>query len=73
VRVHLGDDLCDRLEARDKDCGWPLKDTLARIGEQGGILPLRTLPDNQAPVRRIKEYHRGGRKRRARLGGQRPL
>jgi 3,4-dihydroxy 2-butanone 4-phosphate synthase/GTP cyclohydrolase II len=57
VRVHLGDDLCDRLEARDEDCGWPLKDTLARIGEQGGVLVLlRTRPDNQALVRRIKEY-----------------
>lgn len=58
VRVHLQDTLCDVFDARRDDCGWPLRDALRRIAEEGaGVAVLLRKPEEAADlVRRVRDY-----------------
>jgi len=58
VRVHLQNDLCDMFQPLKEDCGWPLRDALARIAaEPSGVLVLlRARSDHQELLRRIRTY-----------------
>lgn len=63
VRVHLHDALADGLPVENQNFGWPLRDALRRIGEEGrGVaVILRWNESNDSLVSRIKA-----------LGGERP-
>jgi 3,4-dihydroxy 2-butanone 4-phosphate synthase/GTP cyclohydrolase II len=45
VRVHLQNTLSDALGVRWPDLGWPLRDALARIAREGGVLVLLRHPE----------------------------
>ena len=63
VRVHLHDALADGLPVENQNFGWPLRDALRRIGEEGrGVaVILRWNESNDSLVSRIKA-----------LGGEQP-
>lgn len=56
VRVHLENALCDLLPSSSADCGWPLRDALRRIAEQGcGVaVVLRKCESPADLVKRIR-------------------
>jgi 3,4-dihydroxy 2-butanone 4-phosphate synthase / GTP cyclohydrolase II len=58
VRVHMADTLCDILQVRRGDCGWPLRDVLSRIVQAGAgvvvILRKGELPGEL--IQRIRDY-----------------
>jgi len=56
VRVHLHDALADGLPVENQNFGWPLRDALRRIGEEGkGVaVILRWNESNDSLVSRIK-------------------
>lgn len=58
VRVHLENTLCDLFGNQRGDCGWPLRDALCRIADEGkGVaIILRQQEDADNLIRRIKEY-----------------
>ena len=57
VRVHLENPLCDVLPSSSRDCGWPLRDAIRRIGEDGrGVAVILRQKDNPRElVRRIRD------------------
>ncbi len=57
VRVHLENTLCDLLPSSSKECGWPLRDALRRIGEEGqGVAVVLRKPESSRDlVRRIRQ------------------
>lgn len=57
VRVHLENTLCDVLPSASRDCGWPLRDAIRRIGEegQGVAVILRQKDDPRLLVRRVRD------------------
>lgn len=57
VRVHLQNTLCD-LFGNQRDCGWPLRDAMRRINEegQGVVIVLRQQEDADKLARHIKDY-----------------
>lgn len=57
VRVHLANSLCD-LFGNQRDCGWPLRDALCRIAEEGAgvAIILRQQEDAEQIIRHIKDY-----------------
>ena len=57
VRVHLADALCDIPGGTLNGCGWPLRDAMRRIGEEGhGVVVILRKPDDaNALVRRIRD------------------
>ncbi len=58
VRVHMQNSLCDVLDARTGDCGWPLRNALARVAREGEgvVLVLRKTEDPRELVRKIRRY-----------------
>ena len=58
VRVHVQNTLCDLFAARTPDCGWPLRDALARIGasEAGVVVVLNNAETPEQVVRRMRLY-----------------
>ncbi|MDX1654036.1 MAG: bifunctional 3,4-dihydroxy-2-butanone-4-phosphate synthase/GTP cyclohydrolase II, partial [Candidatus Competibacteraceae bacterium] len=57
VRVHVQNILCDLLGARLSGCGWPLRDALARVAGEGGVVVvLGREPEPAALVRRLRLY-----------------
>ncbi|APZ42085.1 bifunctional 3,4-dihydroxy-2-butanone-4-phosphate synthase/GTP cyclohydrolase II [Acidihalobacter ferrooxydans] len=55
VRVHVTDDLADRVPFVDAPFGWPLRDALRRVGAEGGVVVVLSADeDPQALVRRIR-------------------
>ncbi|MEQ6340364.1 MAG: bifunctional 3,4-dihydroxy-2-butanone-4-phosphate synthase/GTP cyclohydrolase II [Gammaproteobacteria bacterium] len=58
VRVHMQDTLCDVFDTRRDDCGWPLRDALRRIAQEGaGVAVMLRKPEKGADlVRRIRDY-----------------
>ncbi len=60
VRVHMENSLCDMLDAKMGDCGWPLADVMQRIEKEGKgvIVILRSYESNEELVNRIDHYHR---------------
>ncbi len=57
VRVHLQNTLCDLFD-NQRDCGWPLRDAMKRISEEGEgvVIVLRQQEDADTLVRHIKDY-----------------
>jgi len=62
VRVHVQWALCDLLGATTDDCGWPLRDALKRVAEEGeGIVIVLGKPEgSQSLLRRIRSYAEQG-------------
>lgn len=58
VRVHMADTLCDILEVRRSDCGWPLRDALSRIAQAGAgvVIILRKQEYSSELLQRIRGY-----------------
>lgn len=55
VRVHVSDALADRVPFVDAPFGWPLRDALKRVSEEGGVVVvLSAKEDPQALLRRIR-------------------
>ncbi len=49
VRVHVENELCDMLSLQESACGWPLRDTMKRISEEGkGVIVILRTPDCSA-------------------------
>lgn len=57
VRVHMQNTLCD-LFGNQRDCGWPLRDAMQRIADEGrGVaIVLRQKEDVDHLARHIKDY-----------------
>ncbi len=57
VRVHLQNTLCDLFD-NQRDCGWPLRDAMKRISDEGEgvVIVLRQQEDADTLVRHIKDY-----------------
>ncbi len=58
VRVHVESSLCDMFGSLRQDCGWPLRDALKRIADEGvGVaIILRLADESDAIISRIKNY-----------------
>lgn len=59
VRVHVQNTLCDLFAARTPDCGWPLRDALARIAAEpdtGVVVVLNNAESAEQVVRRMRLY-----------------
>ncbi|HEB87810.1 MAG TPA: 3,4-dihydroxy-2-butanone-4-phosphate synthase [Gammaproteobacteria bacterium] len=58
VRVHVESCLCDMFGSQRQDCGWPLRDALKRIADEGvGVaIILRLANESEAIISRIKNY-----------------
>lgn len=57
VRVHLQNTLCDFFD-NQRDCGWPLRDAMKRINDEGEgvVIVLRQQEDADKLLRHIKDY-----------------
>ena len=60
VRVHIRNSLCDLTTSSREECGWPLRDAIKRIAEEGKgvVVILQQQEDTQALVNRIRSYCR---------------
>ena len=58
VRVHARNLLCDLFGSRRSDCGFPLRQSMERIAEEGrGVLVvIRQEEDNKSLVERVHRY-----------------
>ena len=58
VRVHVENSLCDIFGSQRDDCGWPLRDALERIAEEGhGVaIILRLADESDVIINRIRHY-----------------
>jgi 3,4-dihydroxy 2-butanone 4-phosphate synthase / GTP cyclohydrolase II len=58
VRVHVENSLCDIFGSRRDDCGWPLRDALKRIADDGyGVaIILRLADESDAIISQIRHY-----------------
>ncbi len=57
VRVHMQNTLGDVLHLQWEQLGWPLRNTLQRVAEEGGVIVLLRQPERQAElVERIRNY-----------------
>ncbi|SCZ55035.1 bifunctional 3,4-dihydroxy-2-butanone-4-phosphate synthase/GTP cyclohydrolase II [Thiohalomonas denitrificans] len=58
VRVHLEHTLCDLFANQRGDCGWPLRDALCRIANEGSgvAIILRQHEDADTLIRHIRDY-----------------
>ncbi|WP_020394945.1 bifunctional 3,4-dihydroxy-2-butanone-4-phosphate synthase/GTP cyclohydrolase II [Thiolinea disciformis] len=51
VRVHLENELCDLLALQEPHCGWPLRDVMRRIAQQGsGVIVILRSPNAQTDL-----------------------
>lgn len=67
VRVHVHNPICDLTGNRDTQCGWPLRDALQRVADEGCgvVVILYNQFDTQELVTQVASYneHRTGKKR----------
>ncbi len=58
VRVHMENSLCDMLDAKMQDCGWPLNDVMQKMQQEGSgvIVILRSHETSSELVNRIDHY-----------------
>lgn len=58
VRVHVENPLCDIFGSMRNDCGWPLRDAMKRIAEEGSgvVIILRLSEESDMLVSRISQY-----------------
>ncbi len=60
VRVHLENSLCDVMASTSAHCGWPLRDIMHRIAEEGAgvVVILRMQVEPAAIIEQIQNLHR---------------
>ena len=58
VRVHVQNILCDLFGAKLPECGWPLRDAIARVAREGNgvVVMLAKSEDSKALVQRMRSY-----------------
>lgn len=58
VRVHVENSMCDIFGSQRQDCGWPLRDVMKRISDEGEgvIIILRLAEESNMLVNMIKQY-----------------
>jgi 3,4-dihydroxy 2-butanone 4-phosphate synthase/GTP cyclohydrolase II len=58
VRVHVESPICDTFGSLRKDCGWPLRDAMKRIADEGEgvVIILRLAEESDMLVNKIKYY-----------------
>jgi 3,4-dihydroxy 2-butanone 4-phosphate synthase/GTP cyclohydrolase II len=58
VRVHVENTLCDIFGSQRADCGWPLRDAMKRIADegQGVVIILRLAEESDTLVSHIRQY-----------------
>jgi 3,4-dihydroxy 2-butanone 4-phosphate synthase/GTP cyclohydrolase II len=59
VRVHIEDSLCDVLPLAEKNCGWPLRDAMKHIADEGEgvIVILRETSHTASILERLEQLH----------------
>ena len=60
VRVHVENSMCDVFGSQRQDCGWPLRDAMKRIADdgEGVVVILRLAEESNMLVNMIKHYDR---------------
>ena len=58
VRVHMQSSLCDLFATQRKECGWPLRNAMRRVAEEGGgvIVVLRNHDTNREIIQRMRDF-----------------
>lgn len=58
VRVHVENSMCDIFGSQREDCGWPLRDVMKRVSDEGEgvIIILRLAEESNMLVNMIKHY-----------------
>ncbi|TXH59637.1 MAG: 3,4-dihydroxy-2-butanone-4-phosphate synthase [Thiothrix sp.] len=59
VRVHLENELCDLLALKEPSCGWPLRDAMQTVADEGaGVIIILREPQNntQDMLDRLKAF-----------------
>jgi len=58
VRVHVENSMCDIFGSQREDCGWPLRDVMKRVSDEGEgvIIILRLVEESNMLVNMIKHY-----------------
>ncbi|MDD4966596.1 bifunctional 3,4-dihydroxy-2-butanone-4-phosphate synthase/GTP cyclohydrolase II [Halothiobacillus sp.] len=61
VRVHVHQPVCDLLEPLGSDCGWPLSDVMARLGQmdEGVAIILRPMIDEDDVLGQLRHWQTG--------------
>ena len=61
VRVHVHQPVCDLLEPEGADCGWPLSDVMARLGQmdEGVAVILRPAIDEEDVLHQLRHWQTG--------------
>jgi 3,4-dihydroxy 2-butanone 4-phosphate synthase/GTP cyclohydrolase II len=61
VRVHVHQPVCDLLEPVGSDCGWPLSDVMARLGQmdEGVAVILRPAIDEEDVLQQLRHWQTG--------------
>lgn len=61
VRVHVHQPVCDLLEPLGSDCGWPLSDVMARLGQmdEGVAIILRPMIDEDEVLGQLRHWQTG--------------
>ncbi len=59
VRVHLEDTLCDILPLNEQGCGWPLRDAMKHIADEGeGVIVILREKTHQLDIlERLEQLH----------------
>ena len=63
VRVHVENSMCDIFGSQREDCGWPLRDVMKRVSDEGEgvIIILRLAEESNMLVNMIKHYDKHDR------------
>jgi len=58
VRVHVENSMCDIFGSNRQDCGWPLRDVMKQISDEGEgvVIILRLAEESNMLVNMIKHY-----------------
>lgn len=58
VRVHVENSLCDMFGSMREDCGWPLRDAMRQVAEEGHgvVIILRLSEESDVLVTQVKNY-----------------
>lgn len=58
VRVHVENSMCDIFASKRQDCGWPLRDAMKRIADEGEgvVIILRLAEESNMLVNMINQY-----------------
>lgn len=58
IRVHVENSMCDIFASKRQDCGWPLRDAMKRIADEGEgvVLILRLAEESNMLVNMINQY-----------------